>query len=68
MFDISFNFIKKIKRNLFPFYKNKELKFVFNKLQEGFSKDKVLQLDLLEVVLENIYLMMKLMILILQQY
>ena len=39
MLDISFNFIKKIKRNLFPFYKNKELKFVFNKIQEGFSAD-----------------------------
>ena len=39
MFDTSFNFIKKIKRNLFPFYKNKELRFVFNKLQEGFSTD-----------------------------
>ena len=41
MLDISFNFINKIKRNLFPFYKNKELKFVFNKLQEGFSADTV---------------------------
>jgi len=41
MFDISFNFINKIKRNLFPFYKNKELKFVFNKLQEGFPADTV---------------------------
>ena len=39
MFDTSFNFINKIKRNLFPFYKNKELKFVFNKIQEGFSND-----------------------------
>ena len=39
MFDKSFNFIKKIKRNFFPFYKNKELRFVFNKLQEGFPKD-----------------------------
>ena len=39
MFDKSFNFINKIKRNLFPFYKNKELKFVFHKLQEGFSSD-----------------------------
>jgi len=39
MFDKSFNFINKIKRNLFPFYKNKELKFVFRKLQEGFSSD-----------------------------
>ena len=41
MLDISFNFINKIKRNLFPFYKNKELKFVFNKIQEGFSSDTV---------------------------
>ena len=41
MLDISFNFINKIKRNLFPFYKNKELRFVFNKLQEGFSVDTV---------------------------
>ena len=41
MLDISFNFINKIKRNLFPFYKNKELKFVFNKLQEGFSAETI---------------------------
>jgi len=41
MLNISFNFINKIKRNLFPFYKNKELILVFNKLQEGFSKDTV---------------------------
>jgi len=39
MLDISFKFINKIKRNFFPFYKNKELKFVFNKIQEGFPKD-----------------------------
>ena len=39
MLDRSFSFIKKIKRNLFPFYKNKEIQFVFNKLQEGFPKD-----------------------------
>ncbi len=39
MFDISFKFINKIKRGLFPFYKDKEIKFVFNKLQDGFSKD-----------------------------
>ena len=37
----SFNFINKIKRNLFPFYKNKELKFIFKKIQEGFSLDTV---------------------------
>ncbi len=41
MFNISFNFINKIKRNLFPFYRNKELKFVFNKIQEGFPDDVV---------------------------
>ena len=41
MFDLNFNFIKKIKRYLFPFYKNKDLQFVFNKLQEGFQVDTV---------------------------
>ena len=41
MLDLSLNFIKKIKRNLFPFYKNKEIKFVFKTLQEGFTNDKV---------------------------
>ena len=41
MLDISFNFINKIKRNLFPFYKNKELKFIFHKLQEGFPNGTV---------------------------
>tara|TARA_B100000963_G_C22622513_1_gene670690 strand:- start:1783 stop:3045 length:1263 start_codon:yes stop_codon:yes gene_type:complete len=41
MFNVSFNFFKKIKRYLFPFYRNKELIFVFKKLHEGFSKDKV---------------------------
>ena len=39
MFNSSLSFIKKIKRNLFPFYKDKELQFVFNKFQEGFSAD-----------------------------
>ena len=41
MFDTSFNFIKKIKRNLFPFYKDKEIQYVFNKLQEGFPSDTI---------------------------
>ena len=41
MLNLSFNFITKIKRNLFPFYKNKELKFVFKTLQEGFERDTV---------------------------
>ena len=41
MLDQSFNFIKKIKRQLFPFYKNKQLKFVFKTLQQGSPKDTV---------------------------
>ncbi len=41
MLDKSFNLIKKIKRNLFPFYKHKEIQSVFNKLQEGYSKDTI---------------------------
>jgi len=41
MFDLSFNLIKKIKRNLFPFYKNKEIRFIFNKLQEGSPGNKI---------------------------
>ena len=39
MIEKSLKFIQKIKRNFFPFYKDKELKFVFNKLSEGFSND-----------------------------
>ena len=41
MLNISFSFINKIKRNLFPFYKNKDIKFIFNRIQEGFSAEKV---------------------------
>tara|TARA_A100001015_G_scaffold290473_1_gene363527 strand:- start:1056 stop:2318 length:1263 start_codon:yes stop_codon:yes gene_type:complete len=41
MFNIGFNFINKIKRSFFPFYKNKELRFVFKKLQEGLPKDTI---------------------------
>ena len=41
MLNISFSFINKIKRNLFPFYKNKDIKFIFNRIQEGFSTEKV---------------------------
>ena len=36
-----FNLVKKFKRVFFPFYKDKELKFIFQKLQEGFPIDKV---------------------------
>ena len=41
MFIKGFHFLNKIRRNLFPFYKNQELKFVFNKIQEGFSADTI---------------------------
>ena len=41
MFNISFTLINKIKRNLFPFYKDKEIQYVFNKLQEGFPIDTI---------------------------
>ena len=32
----NFNFIQKIKKKFFPFYKNSDLKFIFKKLQEDF--------------------------------
>ena len=41
MLEKIFNLINKIKRVFFPFYKDKELKFVFQKFQEGFPKDKI---------------------------
>ncbi len=41
MLNISFNFIKKVKRSLFPFYKNKEIQYIFNKLQEGYPSDTI---------------------------
>ena len=41
MFDKSLDFLKKIKRNLFPFYKNKELQLVFRKLHQGFSSETI---------------------------
>ena len=42
MFNLNLNFINKIKKTFFPFYKNSELKFVFKKLQQGFpDKPKV---------------------------
>ena len=42
MLEKSFNLLKKIKRNFFPFYKDKDLKFVFKKLQEDLPSDKVI--------------------------
>ena len=41
MFSQSLNFIKKLKRTFFPFYKNEDLKFIFKKLQDGAPKEKV---------------------------
>ena len=41
MFDKGFKIIQKIKKSFFPFYKNNELEFVFNKLQEGFPKETI---------------------------
>ncbi len=41
MLNLSFNFFKNIKSFIFPFYKNKNLKFIFKKLQEGIPRDKV---------------------------
>ena len=41
MLEKIFNLVKKIKRVFFPFYKDKELKFVFQKLQEGLPNDKI---------------------------
>ena len=41
MFNLNFSFIKKIKKILFPFYKNKEIKFVFDKLQEGLPSETI---------------------------
>jgi len=41
MFNKSINFIKKIKLKIFPFYKNKEIRFIFNKLQEGSPGNKI---------------------------
>ena len=51
----------KIKRNLFPFYKNKELRFVFSKIHEGFSSD-VVTARFVGGCGGSIYQMMKLMI------
>tara|TARA_Y100001958_G_C20764502_1_gene243137 strand:+ start:24 stop:239 length:216 start_codon:yes stop_codon:yes gene_type:complete len=41
MLNLSFNFIKNIKSFFFPFYRNKDLKFIFKKLQDGIPEDKV---------------------------
>jgi len=40
MFNLNFNFLTNIKSFIFPFYRNKELKFIFKKLQEGIPENK----------------------------
>ena len=39
MLNLSFNFINRLKRKLFPFYKDKDLKNIFEKLQKGYSEE-----------------------------
>ena len=41
MLNFKFNFLKNLKNTIFPFYKNKELKHLFKKLQSDFPKEKV---------------------------
>ena len=41
MLNLSFNFINNLKRKLFPFYKNKDLKQIFKILQKGQAKETV---------------------------
>ncbi len=41
MFNLGLNFLQKIKSYIFPFYRNKDLKFIFKRLQDGIPADKV---------------------------
>ena len=41
MFNLGFNFFQNIKNYIFPFYRNKDLKLIFEKLQQGFPKERV---------------------------
>ncbi len=41
MFNLYNNLIKNIKKNFFPFYKNKEIKFLFEKLHKDLPSNKV---------------------------
>ena len=41
MLNLGYNFFQKIKNYFFPFYRNKDLKLIFEKLQDGFPKDRV---------------------------
>ena len=41
MFNLGLNFLQKIKNYIFPFYRNRDLKFIFERLQGGIPADKV---------------------------
>ncbi len=41
MLNLNFNFLRNIKSFIFPFYKDKDLKFIFKKLHEGFPDNKI---------------------------
>ena len=41
MFNLNLNFLKNIKNLIFPFYRNKDLKFIFKKLQDGTPDNKI---------------------------
>ncbi len=41
MLNLSLNFFKYIKSFIFPFYRNKDLQFIFKKLQDGVPTDKI---------------------------
>ena len=40
MFNLNFNFLQNLKNIIFPFYRDKDLKFIFKKIQDGIPKDK----------------------------
>tara|TARA_B100000579_G_C22753588_1_gene815276 strand:- start:15 stop:1277 length:1263 start_codon:yes stop_codon:yes gene_type:complete len=42
MLNLSLNFIQKLKRIFFPFYKHKELKFIFKTLHKNFPNEKII--------------------------
>ena len=41
MFNLRFNFLKNIKNFIFPFYRDKDLKYIFKKLQDGIPENKI---------------------------
>ena len=41
MFNLNFTFLQNIKNLINPFYKNKDLKFIFKKLQEDIPQNKI---------------------------